>query len=245
MSITSCLKYSRAFYFSFVYYQLLGTSCLSWGLESGLRWFSRLLLLYKDCRYLREVWEAFLHIGLWQSIQTILSSIAAGTEVELFAFHNVDCISQMASLTYWHLLTRLRVSITKHFSTFLYLLYLSICSLSSLSCGLQFLINQPPVQGRATTCLNTTLAKACAYILVNPQHHSAHLSLPLSSMLQFLFCTTPQCENEIITRSHNVYFFTMFLFHYKNPGAYIAHSHVNFPAQSCISLSTQALTLKP
>ena len=176
MSITSCLKYSRAFYFSFVYYQLLGTSCLSWGLESGLRWFSRLLLLYKDCRYLREVWEAFLHIGLWQSIQTILSSIAAGTEVELFAFHNVDCISQMASLTYWHLLTRLRVSITKHFSTFLYLLYLSICSLSSLSCGLRFLINQPPVQGRATTCLNTTFSEGMRL-------HSCEPSASLCSLI--------------------------------------------------------------
>ena len=149
----------------------------------------------------------------------------------------------MTSLTYWHLLTRVRVRIAKHCSTFLCLLHISICSLSSLSCGLHFLINQLPVQGIATTCLNTTFSEGMYLYSCEPLA-SLYLFIP-PSMLQFSLCTIPQREDKIIARSHNVYFFTMFLFHYKNPRAYIAHSHVNFLAQSCISLSTQALTLKP
>ena len=174
-----------------------------------------------------------MHIGSRHSIQTILSFIVAGTEVELFAFHNVDCISQMTSLTYWHLLTRLRVSITKHCSTFLCLLHLSIRSLPSLSCGLHFLINQSPVKEQQQHASILLLAKTCTYILVSPRHHSGHLSLPLRSSFH-----SPQ-SHSAKTRSSlglTMYIsFTMFLFHFKNPRAYIAHSHVNFLVRSCIS----------
>lgn len=156
----------------------------------------------------------------------------------------------MASLTYWHLLTRLRVSITKHRSTFLCLLYLSICSLSSLPCGLQFLINQPPAQGIATTCLNTTFSEGMRLHSCEPSASLAHLS-PLYPLCSSFYSAQSHSAKTRSSLGLTMYIsFTMFLFHYKNPRAYIVHSHVNFLVQSCISpvnarFDCSALTLKP